>query len=193
VKLGKKRRESSKRNYYIISPRVTIKAIIITATGRVDAILGCGGCVLAHETAQENITLPVLPLCPTRVRRNPDRSTTYIPLLNGANWVHIPNAPTYQVVERKCLALSFGYTSNFFDLDQDHQGLFETEVRTLRPSAASSLLPSSLFLAMCTIMNIQYPCVLNFGARRRGAKVRISSQVFLDFTPKFAISHGGKR
>jgi len=29
VKLGKKRRESSKRNYYIISPRVIIKAIII--------------------------------------------------------------------------------------------------------------------------------------------------------------------
>ena len=29
VKLGKKRLESSKRNYYIISPRVIIKAIII--------------------------------------------------------------------------------------------------------------------------------------------------------------------
>jgi len=29
VKLGKKRRESSKRNYYIISPRVITKAIII--------------------------------------------------------------------------------------------------------------------------------------------------------------------
>ena len=29
VKLGKKRRESSKRNYYINSPRVIIKAIII--------------------------------------------------------------------------------------------------------------------------------------------------------------------
>jgi len=28
VKLGKKRRESSKRNYYIISPRAIIKAII---------------------------------------------------------------------------------------------------------------------------------------------------------------------
>ena len=28
-KLGKKRRESSKRNYYIVSPRVIIKAIII--------------------------------------------------------------------------------------------------------------------------------------------------------------------
>jgi len=29
VKLGKKRREGFKRNYYIISPRVIIKAIII--------------------------------------------------------------------------------------------------------------------------------------------------------------------
>jgi len=29
VKLGKKRRESSKRNYYIVSPREMIKAIII--------------------------------------------------------------------------------------------------------------------------------------------------------------------
>jgi len=29
VKLGKKRRKSSKRNYYITSPRVIIKAIII--------------------------------------------------------------------------------------------------------------------------------------------------------------------
>jgi len=29
MKLGKKRRESSKRNYYIISPRMIIKAIII--------------------------------------------------------------------------------------------------------------------------------------------------------------------
>ena len=33
VKLGKKRRESSKRNYYMISPRVTIKAIIIIVVG----------------------------------------------------------------------------------------------------------------------------------------------------------------
>ena len=32
VKLGKKRRENSKRNYYIISPRVIIKAIIIIHT-----------------------------------------------------------------------------------------------------------------------------------------------------------------
>jgi len=30
LKLSKKRRESSKRNYYIISPRVIIKAIIIS-------------------------------------------------------------------------------------------------------------------------------------------------------------------
>jgi len=30
VKLGKKRQESSKRNYYIISPRVRIKAITIS-------------------------------------------------------------------------------------------------------------------------------------------------------------------
>jgi len=30
LKLGKKRRESSKRNYYILSPRVIINAIIIT-------------------------------------------------------------------------------------------------------------------------------------------------------------------
>jgi len=29
LKLGKKRRESSKLNYYIISPRVIIKAIVI--------------------------------------------------------------------------------------------------------------------------------------------------------------------
>jgi len=29
LKLSKKRRESSKRNYYIISPRVIIKAIIM--------------------------------------------------------------------------------------------------------------------------------------------------------------------
>jgi len=33
LKLGKKRRESSKRNYYIISPRVLIKAIIIITCG----------------------------------------------------------------------------------------------------------------------------------------------------------------
>ena len=32
LKLGKKRRESSKRNYYIISPRVIIKAIIINTS-----------------------------------------------------------------------------------------------------------------------------------------------------------------
>jgi len=36
VKLGKKRRESSKRNYYIISPRVIIKAIII-----IDGLANC--------------------------------------------------------------------------------------------------------------------------------------------------------
>jgi len=30
IDVGKKRRESSKRNYYIISPRVIIKAISIT-------------------------------------------------------------------------------------------------------------------------------------------------------------------
>jgi len=33
VKLGKKRRESSKRNYYIISPRAIIKAMIIMIHG----------------------------------------------------------------------------------------------------------------------------------------------------------------
>ena len=35
VKLGKKRRESSKHNYYIISPRVIIKAIIIITEDQV--------------------------------------------------------------------------------------------------------------------------------------------------------------
>jgi len=35
VKLSKKRRESSKRNYYIISPRVLIKAIIIISGANV--------------------------------------------------------------------------------------------------------------------------------------------------------------
>ena len=35
LKLGKKRRESSKRNYCIISPRVKIKAIIIIHSGHV--------------------------------------------------------------------------------------------------------------------------------------------------------------
>ena len=34
VKLGKKRRESSKRNYYIVSPRVIVKAIIIMKTDK---------------------------------------------------------------------------------------------------------------------------------------------------------------
>jgi len=33
VKLGKKTRESSKRNYNIISPRVIIKAVIIISAG----------------------------------------------------------------------------------------------------------------------------------------------------------------
>jgi len=33
AKLGKKRRECSKRKYYIISPRVSIKAIIIIGAG----------------------------------------------------------------------------------------------------------------------------------------------------------------
>ena len=37
VKLGKKRRVSSKRNYYIISPREIIKAIIIMYTHVLDA------------------------------------------------------------------------------------------------------------------------------------------------------------
>ena len=37
VKLGKKRRESSKRNYYIISPEVIIKAIIIIRMDWADA------------------------------------------------------------------------------------------------------------------------------------------------------------
>ena len=41
VKLGKKRRESSRRNYYIISPRVIIKAIIIKEDGRVLWITLC--------------------------------------------------------------------------------------------------------------------------------------------------------
>jgi len=31
VKLGKKRRETSNRNYYIVAPRVLMKAIIIHA------------------------------------------------------------------------------------------------------------------------------------------------------------------
>jgi len=37
LKLGKKRRESSKRNYYIFSPRVIIKAIIINNAGKLGA------------------------------------------------------------------------------------------------------------------------------------------------------------
>jgi len=42
LKLGKKRRESSKRNYFIISPRVIIKAIIISAQFRPDEIIRSG-------------------------------------------------------------------------------------------------------------------------------------------------------
>ena len=38
VKLGKNRQESSKCNYYIISPRVTIKAIIIMNNKLIDVI-----------------------------------------------------------------------------------------------------------------------------------------------------------
>ena len=41
VKLGKKRRESSKRNYYIISPGVIIKAIIIIHESSIREIRIC--------------------------------------------------------------------------------------------------------------------------------------------------------
>ena len=40
LKLGKERRESSKRNYYIISPRVIIKAIIIIMACRQPPVRG---------------------------------------------------------------------------------------------------------------------------------------------------------
>jgi hypothetical protein len=43
VKLGKKRRESSKRNYYIISPRVIIKTIIIKLYEGMEGVKGGGG------------------------------------------------------------------------------------------------------------------------------------------------------
>jgi len=64
VKLGNKRRESSKHNYYIISPRVIIKAIIIntaelvsqTATvtpqNLLPTIIGCDLCA-ARNTVRE--------------------------------------------------------------------------------------------------------------------------------------------
>ena len=45
-KLGQKRRESSKRNYYIISPRVIIKAIIIIY------ILSHGGVLFNHHNRE---------------------------------------------------------------------------------------------------------------------------------------------
>ena len=48
VKLGKKRREISKRNYYIISPRMIIKAIIIIFSPSVE--LMCTQ-TLSHDTA----------------------------------------------------------------------------------------------------------------------------------------------
>ena len=43
VKLGKKKRESSKRNYYIISPRVIIKAIVINYANRASLKRACRG------------------------------------------------------------------------------------------------------------------------------------------------------
>jgi len=40
VKMGKERREGSKRNYHIITPRVIIKAIIIIRMGTEICMLG---------------------------------------------------------------------------------------------------------------------------------------------------------
>jgi len=40
VKLGKKRQESSKRNYYITSPRVIIKVIIIIKFSLDPSVMG---------------------------------------------------------------------------------------------------------------------------------------------------------
>ena len=56
VKLGKKRRKSSKRNYYIISPRVIVQAIIIS-----NMIVGSDYCVMhfayALHMRQKNLVL----------------------------------------------------------------------------------------------------------------------------------------
>jgi len=49
LKLGTKRRESSKRNYYIISPRVIIKAIIIIMLLRLRTALVLAFSLTTHE------------------------------------------------------------------------------------------------------------------------------------------------
>ena len=65
LKLGEKRRESSKRNYYIISPRVIIKAIIIIT----------GQCIvlnfrLHHDSHSQILTATETLSAPTLARSN---------------------------------------------------------------------------------------------------------------------------
>ena len=76
VKLGKKRRESSKRNYYMLSPRVIIKAIIIiraSTSSRGDWVCCAQGRVCrdwwhsarAHETTVRPLCRPLGNVCTT--------------------------------------------------------------------------------------------------------------------------------
>jgi len=71
LKLGKERRESSKRNYYIISPRVIIKAIIILVGNqcslvfklprlRKPHIIQLGVCVYGPQLASTALNWPQL-------------------------------------------------------------------------------------------------------------------------------------
>jgi len=61
VKLGKKRRKSSKRNYYIISPGVIIKAIIIirgfTSLPPQEVEYSASGFIPTNKQTNKHITL----------------------------------------------------------------------------------------------------------------------------------------
>jgi len=60
LKLGKKRRESSRRNYYIISPRVIIKEIImiIRNVGKKYCNIFCTSSGKGTGTGTDTSTLP---------------------------------------------------------------------------------------------------------------------------------------
>jgi len=62
LKLGKKRQESSKRNYYIISPRVIIKAIIIITNVRMTKSLERTYLQLHHKSWPVKITMQLTPV-----------------------------------------------------------------------------------------------------------------------------------
>jgi len=140
LKLGKKRRESSKRNYYIISPRVMIKAIIINTDDQL--VLHWAVClsflkqILAHQNFSRVCTTYLL----RHFRPSPDRLRLLRQSNRGRKRLHTLNLELIQ--HHPCTETRTSlYTQPFFSCPHGHNSrpshLQPSQTQPLPPRQAS--------------------------------------------------------